>query len=82
MTEQDFYKIMFRFVSHVYMEHHQATIRESVNYEPSITVYTRTYVKDNGKFGRTVIHYLFNNKVYKTKKKFLKAMTAWEEENK
>lgn len=82
MTESDLAKIMFRFVSHVYTEHSRATVRESVDYEPRITLYMRTHVKDNGRFGSTIIHYIFNGNVYKTKKKFLEAVTAWEEENK
>lgn len=82
MTESDLAKIMFRLVSHVNTKKQHASIRESVGYEPRITLYTRTHVKDNGKFGRTITHYIFNCKTYKTKKKFLEATTAFEEERK
>lgn len=79
MTEQDFAKIKFRIVSHVSMKQQHSCICESINHEPRIALYVRTRINDDGNFGRTITHYIFNGKTYKSKKKFLEAITAFEE---
>lgn len=79
MTESDFSKIRFRKVSHLNMGTQHACTYESVDHEPTIWICVHTRVKEDGTFGRAFAHYRFNDKVYKTKKKFLEAMTAYEE---
>lgn len=81
MTVQDFAKIKFRMVSHLNMGQQHGTAYESVDYEPKIAMCVHTPVKD-GIFGRAYVHYDFNGQIYKTKKKFLEAITAFEEEHK
>ncbi len=80
MTKQDLNKIKFGFVSYTAYLH--LGIWESVDYEPRITVCTRTHVKDDSIFSKSISHYIFNGKTYKTKKKLLEAITAFEEERK
>lgn len=82
MNEQDFEKIKFKFVMHLNMEHEHALSYESVDHIPPIGICIHTPVRKDGSFGREYRHYRFNGKVYKTKKKFLEAMTAFEEERK
>lgn len=55
---------------------------ESVDHIPTIGICIHTPVRKDGSFGREYRHYRFNGKVYKTKKKFLEAITAFEEERK
>lgn len=64
------------------MEHAHVLSYESVDHIPTIGICIHTPVKEDGSFGREYRHYRFNGKTYKTKKKFLEAMTAWEEERK
>lgn len=82
MTESDLAKIKFRMVSHLNMGEQHASSYESVDHEPTIGMCVHTPVKEDGTFGRAFAHYRFNGKVYKTKNKFLEAMTAFEEERK
>lgn len=82
MTDQDLAKIKFRMVSHLNMGTQHACAYVSVDYEPRIEMCVHTIVRDDGTFGRAFAHYRFNGKVYKTKKKFLEAITAFEEERK
>ena len=55
---------------------------ESVDHIPTIGICIRTPVRKDGTFGREYRDYLFNGKTYKTKKEFLEAATAFEEERK
>lgn len=80
MTESDLAKIKFRTVSHLNLGTQHACAYESIDHEPKIERCVHTLVKEDGTFGRALAHYRFNGNVYKTKKKFLEAMTAWEEE--
>lgn len=80
MTDQDLAKIKFRMVAHLNMWNYHACTYESVDYEPKIEMCIHTVVREDGTFGRALAHYRFNGNVYKTKKKFLEAMTTWEEE--
>lgn len=82
MTESDFHKIKFIFVSSMSCEHAHYTTYESVGHIPPIGICVHTLVKKNGSFGRMYRHYRFNGKTYKTKNKFLEAITAFEEERK
>lgn len=82
MTDQDLAKIKFRFVMSMSGEYEHYTTYESVDHIPAIGICIHTPVRKDGTFGRESRHYLFNGKVYKTKKKFLEAMTAFEEERK
>lgn len=82
MTEQDLAKIKFRMVSHLNMETLHACTYESVNHVPSFEICVQTRLRDDDMFGGSYTHYRFNGKVYKTKKKFLEAITAFEEERK
>lgn len=80
MTESDLDKIKFRFVSSLSGEYEHCVTYESVDHIPAIGMCIHTPVRKDGSFGRGYTHYQFNGKVYKTKNKFLEAMTAFEEE--
>lgn len=82
MTESDFAKIKFKFVMSLSGEYEHYTTYESVDHIPAIGMCVHTPVRNDGSFVRGYRHYRFNDKVYKTKKKFLEAMTSWEECNK
>lgn len=82
MTDQDLAKIKFRMVSHLNMGTQHACTYESVDHEPKIEMCVHTLLRDDDTIGPAFAHYRFNGNVYKSKKKFLEAMTAWEEENK
>ena len=72
MTEQEFDNIPFRMVSHLAMEHEHASTY--VNEEYGFAVCKHVKKKDDFTFGRSYTHYMFQNKVYKTKSKFLEAI--------
>ena len=74
--------IKFRMVSHLNMGTHHVCAYESIDHEPKIGMCVHTHIKEDGTFGREYRHYRFNGKTYKTKKKFLEAMTKFEEERK
>ena len=82
MTESDLTKIKFRFVMSMSGEYEHYTTYESVDHIPAIGICIHTTVRKDGTFGREYRHYRFNGKTYKTKKKFLEAMTGFEEERK
>lgn len=82
MTESDLAKIKFRFVMSMSGEYEHYTTYESVDHIPAIGICIHTPVRKDGTFGREYRHYHFNGKTYKTKKKFLEAMTEFEEERK
>lgn len=63
-------------------EYEHYTTYESVGHIPPIGICNHTTVRKDGSFGRGYRHYRFNGKVYKTKKKFLEAATAFEDERK
>lgn len=79
MTDQDLAKIKFRMVSHLNLSSQHACLYESVGYEPKIYICVHTPVREDGTFGRAFAHYCFNGEVYKTKKKFLEAVTIFEQ---
>lgn len=79
MTEQDLAKIKFRFVMSMSGKYEHMLSYESVDHIPTIGIYIHTPVRKDGAFGREYRHYGFNGKMYKTKKKFLEAITAFEE---
>lgn len=82
MTESDLAKIKFKFVMSLSGEYEHYTTYESVDHIPPIGICNHTTVRKDGSFGRGYRHYRFLGKVYKTKKKFLEAITAFEEERK
>ena len=82
MTESDLAKIKFRFVMSMSGKYEHMLSYESVGHIPTIGVCIHTPVRKDGTFGREYRHYLFNGKTYTTKKKFLEAMTAFEDESK
>lgn len=82
MTESDLTKIKFRFVMSMSGEYEHMVSYESVGHIPTIGICIHTPVRKDGTFGREYRHYRFNGKVYKSKKKFLEATTAFEEERK
>ena len=82
MTESDLAKIKFRMVSHLNIRTQRTCAYESIDHEPKIAVCMLTPVKEDGTFGRSITHYIFNGRTYKTKKIFLEAATAFEEERK
>lgn len=82
MTESDLAKIKFRFVMSMSGKYEHMLSYESVGHIPTIGVCIHTPVCKDGTFGREYRHYRFNGKTYKTKKKFLEAMTEFEEERK
>ena len=81
MTDSDLAKIKFRFVMSMSGKYEHMLSYESVDHIPTIEICIHTPVRKDGTFGREYRQYLFNGKTYKTKKKFLEAMTAREEEN-
>ena len=82
MTESDLAKIKFKFVMSMSGEYEHYTTYESVDHIPTIGICIHTPVRKDGSFGREYRHYRFNGKTYKTKKKFLEAITEFEEERK
>lgn len=82
MTESDLAKIKFKCVSHLAMEQEHVLTYESVGHIPKIWIFIHTPVRKDGSFGRQYRYYSFNGKIYKSKKKFLEAATAFEEERK
>ena len=82
MTEQDLAKIKFRFVMSMSLSYAHMLSYESVDHIPTIGICIHTQVRKDGTFGREYRHYCFNGKTYNTKKKFLEAMTEFEEERK
>ena len=82
MTESDLAKIKFKFVMSMSGEYEHMVSYESVGHIPTIGICIHTSVRKDSTFGREYRHYRFNGKTYKTKKKFLEAITAWEKERK
>lgn len=82
MTDQDLAEIKFRKMSHLNLGTQHACTYESVDYEPRISVCVHTPVREDGMYGRAFVHYYLNGVVYKSKKKFLEAMTELENESK
>lgn len=81
MTESDFAKIKFRMVLHLNAQSAHICTYASVGHDPAILICVRTLVKEDGSYGRVCRRYrVRGGGVYKTKKKFLDAMTAYEEE--
>lgn len=82
MTESDLAKIKFRFVMSMSGKYEHMVSYESVDHIPAIGICIHTPVREDGTYGREYRRYRFNGKTYKTKKKFLEAMTAFEEYSK
>ena len=83
MTESDFAKIKFKFVMSMSGEYEHMVSYVSVGHIPTIGICIHTPVRKDGSFGRERRAYRFRGgSVYKSKKKFLEAITAFEEERK
>ena len=82
MTESDLAMIKFKFVMSMSGVYEHMVSYESVDHIPTIGVCIHTPVRKDDAFGREYRHYLLNGKTYTTKKKFLEAMTAFEDERK
>ena len=83
MTESDLAKIKFKFVMSMSGEYEHMVSYESVGHIPTIAICIHTPVRKDGSFGRERRAYRFRGgSVYKSKKKFLEAITAFEEERK
>lgn len=82
MTESDLAKIKFRFVMSMSGKYEHMLSYESVGHTPTIGICIHTPVRKDGTFGREYRHFRFNGKTHKTKKKFLEAITEFEEERK
>lgn len=82
MTESDLPKIKFRMVSHLSMSFEHVASYVSVENNPMIGMCVHTPIRDDGSFGKAITHYQLNGKVYKSKKKFLEAVTTFEQEQK
>lgn len=72
MTREELYKVPFSFMSHMSMENEHTTTY--TNREYGFTMCTHTKCKDGIPCGRTVVHYLYKDKVYKSLDKFLEAI--------
>lgn len=83
MTESDLAKMKFKFVMSMSGEYEHYTTYESVDHIPTIVICIHTPVRKDGSFGRERRAYRFRGgSVYKSEKKFLEAITAFEEESK
>lgn len=82
MTESDLAKIKFRVVMHLNMGHEHVCTYESIDHNPTIIIRNRAKLRKSGVFGKSSVRYMFNGKTYQSKKKFLEAATAFEEERK
>ena len=82
MTEQDLAKIKFCMASHINMTNKHTCIYESVDYWPKIIICYTAQLRKSGVYGKWCIRYTFNGRTYQNKKKFLEAMTEFEEERK
>lgn len=72
MTKEELGKIPFSFVSHLSMEHeHSSTY---ANYDYGFMMCHRTKCVDGITFGRTLTHYMYKGKIYKSLPKFLEAI--------
>lgn len=72
MTLEELNKVPFSFVSHMSGEHkHTSTY---INKEYGFAMCTHTKCIEGITYGRTITHYLYNDKVYKSLRKFLEAI--------
>lgn len=72
MTLEELNKVPFSFVSHMSGEHkHTSTY---INKEYGFAMCTHTKCIEGIACGRTITHYLYNDKVYKSLRKFLEAI--------
>lgn len=78
MTTEEFAKLRCKMYIHLNMESEHACSYTCVDM-PMLQKCVHTPVKDDFSFGRASAHYMFQGKVYKSKKKILEALTEWEE---
>lgn len=72
MTFEEFEKLKFHFVYH--MNYANVHTIEYSDDSGRLGYMTHTRVKSNFETGRTYTHYIIDNKVYKTKEKFVGAL--------
>ena len=72
MTDEQLQKIPFHCVAHMSMEHEHTLTYASE--DGRLGFCDHTPKRKNGDFGRTYRHYRIDNKVYKTKDKFIEAL--------
>lgn len=75
MTEQELKAIPFHFVSSLAMEHEHAISYESE--DGRLGFCDHTIKRENGTFGRSYRHWRIEDKVYKTREKFLAALADY-----
>ena len=72
MTKEEFEKIPFHFVSHLSMaDEHIANYSDDSG---RLGICVITPKKDDFTFGKSTTHYRIDNKIFKTKGKFLEAL--------
>ena len=80
MTEQELLQIPFKCIGHLAMEHEHCMTYISEDGRLGFCDHTR--VLEHGRFGRPRRHYRIDNKIYKSKKKFLDALKDFNPEHK
>ena len=75
MTIEELGNIPFRMVAHLAKEDEHCTTYESV--DGSLGFCDHTKITGEFTFGRTIRHWRIKDKVYKSKKKFLEALAAY-----
>lgn len=76
MTEQELAKIPFHFVCHMAMEDEHTRTYSDDSGRLGICVHTPK--KDEWTYGKPTIHYRIDEKIYKSKKKFLEALKEFD----
>ena len=72
MTEEELRKVKFKFVCHLSMDHENTTTYQSE--DGRLGFCDHAPKRRNGVYGKGYRHYRIDNKVYKTKEKFLEAI--------
>ena len=72
MTREELSKIPFQLISHLNMEHEHCSSYSNMDYGFYMCKHTKK--NSDGTFGRTIVHYMYKDKVYKTLPKFLEAI--------
>lgn len=72
MTLEELNKVPFSFVSHMSGEHEHCSTY--TNKEYGFAMCTHTKCLEGISYGRTITHYLYKDKVYKSLRKFLEAI--------
>ena len=76
MTIEEFKKVPFRFRFHLNLGNEHTMTYGSK--DGRLGYCDHTLVKKNGDYGRTYRHYRIDNKIYKTKEKFIEALKDYD----